>query len=96
MKFYPIDPRYRAAAIWLPAVQPRKISIPTILGISVDMASPGTLEFSLLGKTYRLVPVLESPESKELFIIFADHTNHHGTTNQFTVTRKALYPALRI
>jgi uncharacterized protein len=79
MKFYPIDPRYRVVATWLPTDPPRKIAIPTILGTSVDMANPGTLEFSLLGKTYRLIPVVESPQSKELFIIFADQTNRHGT-----------------
>ena len=79
MKFYPIDPKFRVVAAWQPSDPPRKITIPTILGTSVDMPSPGTLEFSLLGKTYRLIPVLESPDSKELFIIFADQTNRHGT-----------------
>lgn len=79
MKFYPISPQYRVEAAWVPSDPPRKITIPTILGTTVEMPSPGTLEFSLQGKKYQLVPVLESPDSKELFIIFADQTNQHGT-----------------
>lgn len=79
MRFYPIDTRYRVIANWHPADPPRKIPIPTILGTTVDMPSPGTLEFAIMGKAHWLIPVLEESDSKELFIIFADQTNGHGT-----------------
>ena len=49
MKFYPINPQYRVEAAWVPSDPPRKITVPTILGTSVEMPSPGTLEFSLQG-----------------------------------------------
>ena len=79
MKFFPVDPQYRVEAKWLPSEPPRKITIPTILGTSIDLPSPGTLEFSLQGTIYHLTPLLESPDSTELFIIFADQTNKNGT-----------------
>ncbi|HWC18200.1 MAG TPA: DUF1684 domain-containing protein [Terriglobales bacterium] len=79
MKFFPIDRQYRIQANWLPSDPPKKISVPTILGTSVDMVSPGTIEFSLQGTKYRLTPVLEEPDSKELFIIFGDWTNAKGS-----------------
>ena len=79
MKFFPIDPQYRIAAKWLPSDPPKKVMVPTILGTSVEMPSPGTIEFSLQGGKFQLTPVLESPDSKELFIIFGDQTNAKST-----------------
>ena len=79
MKFFPVDPQFRIEANWVPSDPPKKIAVPTILGTKVDMPSPGTIEFSLQGVKYQLTPVLESPDSKELFIIFGDQTNAKGT-----------------
>jgi len=79
MKFFPVDPQYRIEANWLPSDPRKKVAIPTILGTKVDMPSPGAIEFSLEGVKYQLTPVLESPESRELFIIFGDRTNARGT-----------------
>lgn len=79
MKFFSIDPQYRIEAKWLPSDPPKKVAVPTILGTSVEMPSPGTIEFSLQGVKYQLTPVLESPDSKELFIIFGDQTNAKST-----------------
>jgi uncharacterized protein len=88
MKFYPVDPQYRVEANWIPSDPPKKIAIPTVLGTSVEMPSPGTLEFVFQGAKYRLMPLLESPDSTELFIIFADQTNAKGTygTGRFLYT----------
>jgi hypothetical protein len=79
MKFFPVDPQYRIEANWVPSDPPKKITIPTILGTSTELPSPGTIEFSFQGAKYRLTPLLESPDSPELFIIFADQTNAKGT-----------------
>ena len=38
------------------------------------MPSPGYAVFQLQGKEYRLRPVLETPDAKELFYIFRDQT----------------------
>lgn len=79
MKFFSVDPQYRVDARWLSSNPPRKVPIPTILGTIVEMPSPGVVQFSLNGMNYQLTPVLETPDSKELFFIFGDQTNAKST-----------------
>ena len=40
---------------------------------------PGVAEFTLDGKTWRLEPILESPDDKDLFFIFRDTTSKSET-----------------
>ena len=40
---------------------------------------PGAAEFTLDGKTWRLEPILESPDDKDLFFIFRDTTSKSET-----------------
>jgi uncharacterized protein len=76
---WPVDPAYRLEARFEPYEPPRTLPIPTILGTVDSMLCSGALVFELDGKTYRLDPVLESPEDTSLFIIFSDETSGDET-----------------
>jgi hypothetical protein len=75
---YPPSAAWRIEARFEPADKPRTLAVPNVLGVTEEMASPGTLVFSVGGKEHRLTPVVE-PGSQQLFIIFADETNRDDT-----------------
>jgi uncharacterized protein (DUF1684 family) len=79
IEHYPVDPAWRFTARFEPYSPPRQIAIPTILGTTDMMPSPGALVFMAGGQEYRLDPVLEEPGAKEFFVIFRDATSGHGT-----------------
>jgi hypothetical protein len=79
LKWYPIQPDYRVTATYTEYDPPKQIPIPTVLGTTENMASPGYLTFKLRGKTLRLDPVLEDPDARDLFIIFRDQTSGDTT-----------------
>ncbi len=54
------------------------INVPTVLGTTSRLTSPGTLVFSIGGETYRLDAIGE-PGARELFVIFGDRTNGKET-----------------
>jgi len=80
LKFFPVDARWRLQARFIPYDPPKQISIPTILGTTIQMPSPGRVEFTWNGKQYSIDPVLEEPDSKQLFFIFRDRTAQNGET----------------
>ncbi|MGO9804059.1 MAG: DUF1684 domain-containing protein [Steroidobacteraceae bacterium] len=53
------------------------LQIVNILGMQVDMQSPGAVVFMKDGREWRLDTVLEEPGDQELFIMFADGTSGH-------------------
>jgi uncharacterized protein len=55
------------------------LRIVNILGMEVDMQSPGAVVFTRDGRDWRLDTVLEQPGDTELFIMFADGTSGHET-----------------
>lgn len=55
------------------------IKIINILGMELEMASPGAVVFMKDGHEWRLDTVLEEPGDDELFIMFADATSGHET-----------------
>jgi uncharacterized protein len=57
----------------------RHIRIVNILGMEEDQLSPGAVVFERNGREWRLDTVLEQPDDKELFIMFADGTSGHET-----------------
>ena len=79
LKWYPPNEAYRVHAKWVPYNPPHHVPIPTILGTEVISDIPGAAEFALDGKTFRLEPILESPEDKELFFILRDTTSKTET-----------------
>jgi uncharacterized protein (DUF1684 family) len=76
---YKIDPSWRVEAKWEPFTPPHSLDIPTVLGTVDKMPVPGKAVFTRDGKTYELLPVLETPDAKELWFIFADRTSGKET-----------------
>jgi len=74
MKYFPVDPAYRIEAKFIP--DEHKIPVPNILGETEMEISPGVVEFSLQGQTFRMRPIYEG---KTLFFIFKDLTSKTET-----------------
>ena len=55
------------------------VKIVNILGMELEMESPGAVVFTRDGHEWRLDAVLEEPGDQELFIMFADGTSGHET-----------------
>lgn len=79
LRWFPPNEAYRVEAKWIPYNPPHHVPIPTILGTEVVSDVPGAAEFTLDGKTYRLEPIIESPDDKDLFFIFRDATSKSET-----------------
>ena len=79
LHWYEPDPRYRVAAQWIPFAEPKIERIPTVIGTTLDLPSPGIADFTLDGKPFRLQPVLESGETDKLFFILRDQTSQTTT-----------------
>jgi uncharacterized protein (DUF1684 family) len=79
LHWYPLEPRYRVTAKWIPFVPAHTAKIPTIIGTTLDLPAPGLAEFTIDGHTIQLEPVLEDPNAKELFFILRDATSHTTT-----------------
>ena len=79
LKWYAPNESYRVQAKWIPYNPPHQVPVPTILGTEIVSEVPGAAEFTLDGKTWRLEPILESPEDKDLFFIFRDTTSKSET-----------------
>ena len=79
LHWYPPDLRYAVTAKWIPSNPAHTLKIPTVIGTTLDLPSPGVAEFTLDGKTLRLEPVLESPHDTALFFILRDTTSTSTT-----------------
>jgi uncharacterized protein (DUF1684 family) len=79
LRWYAPNSAYRVHAKWIPHNPPKMIDIPTILGTVSKLPAPGVAEFTIDGKVSRLEPVLEEPDSKELFFILRDTTSKTAT-----------------
>lgn len=90
LNWYPPDPRYRVIAKWTPFTPPHIEKIPTVLGTTLDLPSPGVAEFTLDGKTIRLEPVIEPGQEGTLFFIMRDVTSQITTYE----TARYLHPGL--
>jgi uncharacterized protein (DUF1684 family) len=77
LRYFPIDPRYRVVATFVPNAKPVSINVPNVLGTVESMPSPGTASFTIAGlpaaQPLRLDAVLE-PGETQLFFIFRDPT----------------------
>lgn len=76
---FPIDPEWRVEAKWIAFDSPHQLEIPTVIGTVNKMPVPGKVVFEREGHSYELLPVLESPNDKELWFIFADRTSGKET-----------------
>jgi uncharacterized protein len=79
LHWYPPDEHYRIVAQWIPFASPMIEKIPTVIGTTLDMPSPGVAAFVLDGKPYKLQPVIEAGETDKLFFILRDQTSHTTT-----------------
>ncbi|AOS43240.1 hypothetical protein Verru16b_00283 [Lacunisphaera limnophila] len=70
---WPVDPAWRIEADWVPFDPPRQLPITNIVGLTQDAACPGKAVFTHEGRTYELLPLQETPESR-LFFILTDTT----------------------
>jgi uncharacterized protein len=77
IEYYPPRPEYRITAQFV--TDPKKVPIANIIGQTEPEDSPGYVTFRLHGQDYRLRPVLDDPDSKDLFFIFKDQTSGKET-----------------
>jgi len=75
LSWYPVDPAWRVTGRFTAHAEPRIVNVPNVLGDTVEMESPGFVEFTLGDRSLRLEPVLEAPDATELFFIIGDETN---------------------
>ena len=75
LKWYEPNQAYRVTAHWIPYAQQKTFTIATLIGTSYPAQVPGSAEFTLNGKTYRLDPILEDPEVAKLFFVLRDTTS---------------------
>jgi len=79
LRWYRPNAAYRVHARWIPYNPPKVLDIPTVLGTTTHLPAPGAAEFTLDGQVVRLEPVLEDPNSTELFFIMRDATSKATT-----------------
>jgi uncharacterized protein (DUF1684 family) len=77
--YFAIDPAWRVEAKFEEFKPAHTLEIPTVLGTVDKMTVPGKVTFTRDGKSYSLLPVLEAPDAKELWFIFADRTSGKET-----------------
>lgn len=75
---FPVSPRFRLTARFVPFDPPRTATVVNVIGDPVDFVSPGQLIFVVDGIEHRLDALYETPEKKDLWVIFRDRTS--GTT----------------
>ncbi len=79
LKYFPLNSAYRIKAAFTPYDKLKPVPVPNVLGQLVSMDSPGFVEFTIRGKSYRLEPVYETSRHEDLFFIFKDLTSRTET-----------------
>jgi len=78
LEYFPVDPKWRVRAKYLPHPPGTSISITNVLGQEVEMPNPGALQFGIDDKTQRLEALVEEG-SDQLFLIMTDATSGRQT-----------------
>lgn len=79
LDYFEISEAWRVEAKWEAYDPPKTLEVPTVLGTVEKYPVPGKATFERDGKTFELMPVLETPNAKQLFVIFADRTTGKET-----------------
>lgn len=79
LDYFEIAEKWRVEAKWEAFDPPKTLDVPTVLGTVEKYKVPGKAVFERGGKTYEVLPVLETADAKELFLIFADKTTGKET-----------------
>ena len=79
LEYFPVSTDWVVNARFERYPAQRQLKIINVLGMEVEMQSPGAVVFTRDGREWRLDTVLEEPGDTELFIMFADGTSGHET-----------------
>jgi hypothetical protein len=79
LRYFPLDPAYRFDAVFKPFDEPREVSIGTVIGTTLTLLAPGSVEFTIDGETYSLEPLVSDPDDTSLWFIFQDLTSGKET-----------------
>jgi len=79
LRWFPIREDYRVTGRFVPHPTPTSVMIANVLGAVEPWPTPGKVVFTLNGREFTLVPVLDGPDAKELFFIFRDGTTGSDT-----------------
>jgi len=79
LEYFPVSTDWVVNARFERYQPAHRIRIVNILGMELEMESPGAVVFTRDGREWRLETVLEEPGDQELFIMFADGTSGHET-----------------
>ncbi len=74
LNWFAPDPNLSIQASWTPFTPSQTLAIPTVLGTTINLPSPGIAAFTLGDRKFTLQPVLENSASKTLFFILSDLT----------------------
>jgi uncharacterized protein (DUF1684 family) len=77
LDYWPADPSWRIEGRFVAHPAGKTIEIADIIGTINQIPNPGVIEFQRDGSTYRLEALDEGED--ELFLVFADRTNGHGS-----------------
>ncbi|MEO6263735.1 MAG: DUF1684 domain-containing protein [Luteimonas sp.] len=77
LDYWPAEPAWKIEGRFVPHEAGKTIEIANIIGSTDQVANPGAVEFQQGGKTYRIEALDEG--DGELFLVFADRTNGHGS-----------------
>jgi uncharacterized protein (DUF1684 family) len=78
LEYFPVDPKWRVRAKYLPHPPGTSISITNVLGQEVEMPNPGALQFRIDDKIQRLEALVEEG-SDQLFLVMTDATSGRQT-----------------
>ncbi len=77
LNYWPADPSWKIQGKFVPHPAGKTIEIADIIGTLNKIPNPGAIEFQRDGRSYRIEALDEG--SEELFLVFADRTNGHGS-----------------
>ena len=77
LDYWPADPDWRVDATFVANPPGQTIEVANIIGTTDQVPNPGAIEFERDGKVHRIEALDEGGD--ELFLVFADRTNGHGS-----------------
>jgi uncharacterized protein len=75
LDYFPVDADWALEARFEPYQPVRHVPIVNVLGMELDLISPGAVVFEREGREWRLDALLEDPTADGLFLMFADGTS---------------------
>ncbi|WP_171032795.1 DUF1684 domain-containing protein [Fodinibius saliphilus] len=76
---FPVSQEWNIKAYFKPFDNPQTLTIPDILGDTYEETIYGTLEFSMDGENYSILPIGHPQKDDEFFIVLGDKTNGEST-----------------